>query len=273
MTRRIGWVAFVAGAWIAAGGRGVAAPPASPPTSTATTAAGAPEIPIYAFREWLLYNNAGWTLLERGDYARAEQKFHAAIKAVWPYRVRHSRLLARTYLDLARVLYHEGRSAEAEPLAQWALTVRENHPTTKVDSLFQGVYTLGLIHEAQQHYAESETLLRRAVALQETAIGNDHDQTAVTLDHLATVCRDQGKNSEAESLYKRVVAIREKNKPETNLDLADTEQKYAVLLRRLNRADEAKMWEARALTIRDNVATLNARARPRQATPTRRLGF
>jgi len=91
------------------------------------------------------------------------------------------------------VLYHQGRAADAEPLAKWVMEVRETHPSTKVDSLFQSVYTLGLIHEAQRHYSESEKLLRRALALQETAIGKDSVQTAVTLHHLAAVAATRGK--------------------------------------------------------------------------------
>ena len=66
---------------------------AAPPS---TAAAPAPEIPDHVFREWLLYNNAGWMYLERGNYAMAEQKFHAAIRAVWFRRRHHPRLLART---------------------------------------------------------------------------------------------------------------------------------------------------------------------------------
>jgi len=34
----------------------------------------------------------------------------------------------------------------------------------------------------------------------------------------------------------------------------------------MNRSDEAESWDARALAIRDTIATLNTQARPRQAT-------
>src|SRR4051794_29453048 len=143
MTRRAPWSALLAGILIVGGS--AAAPPVNSPAPTGALTAGAPEIPVHALREWLYFNNLGWRYLEAGSYPQAERNFQAAVKAVWPYRIRHPRLLARTYLDLARVLYHEGRAADAEPLAKWVLEVRETHPTTKVDSLFQSVYTLGLI--------------------------------------------------------------------------------------------------------------------------------
>src|SRR3954447_7637906 len=93
-------------------------------------AAGAEEIPIRILQDWQYFNNTAWAYLNNGDYAKAEQRFKMAIEVIGPFQTSDQRLLARSYADLARVLYHQGRYADAEPLAKWALSVRESQPKT-----------------------------------------------------------------------------------------------------------------------------------------------
>src|SRR4051794_41619857 len=108
------------------------------------TAPGA-EIPIEAIRDWAYQNDRGWRALLREEYPRAEEAFREAIRAILPYDVRDRRLLARSYGDLARVLYHEGQYAQAEPLARWSLLVREAHPKLNPDAVYQSLYLLAAI--------------------------------------------------------------------------------------------------------------------------------
>ncbi len=108
----------------------------------------AAEIPIGVLSNWSRYNNDGWQALSQRRYGRAEQYFRLAIEEVRPYSKDDRRLLARSYSDLARVFYHQGRYADAEPLSRWALSVREAQPKPNPDALFQNLYTLALIHIA-----------------------------------------------------------------------------------------------------------------------------
>jgi tetratricopeptide (TPR) repeat protein len=227
-------------------------------------AARAEDIPIGALRDWAFYNDVGWRNLKKGNYAKAEESFNLAIHTIRSYQG-DQRLLARSYADLARVLYHERRYTEAEPLAKWALTVREAHSRVKPASVFQSLYVLALIHRAEHHYGESELLMRRALVLQEKGVGPDDANIALTLDQLAEICREQGKYREAEPLYQRAMSIHEQRSPDENLDLAESAGHYASFLRQTNRPDEAQDLEARASTIRDTVATKAARARARGA--------
>ena len=57
---------------------------------------------------------------------------------------------------------------------------------------------------------EAEPLLRRALAIQEAALGPDHPNTAYSLSNLALVLRDLGRVAEAEPLLIRALAIRER---------------------------------------------------------------
>ena len=116
--------------------------------------------------------------------------------------------------------WHNGHFRCAKPT--------KNSPPTAV---FQCLYTLGLIRSAQEHHADAEPLLERALAIQEKAVGRDHVNTTLILEPLAIVYREQGKLDKAESLYLRTIAIHERMTPGENLALAETAEKYAVLLR------------------------------------------
>ena len=143
--------------------------------------------------------------------------------------------MARSYCELARVLYHQKRYADAEPLARWALSVRDSDKKARPDAVFQCVYTLALIQSAQKHYGEAERLFKRALALQEKNLGRDHINSNLILDQLATVYVEQAKYAEAEPLYLRSIAIDERKTPDENLELAETAEKYAASLRLMKR--------------------------------------
>ncbi len=220
-------------------------------------------IPIDAVRNWMWYIDHGLADLEHGAADLAASRFIRAIHELEPYPSANRRLMARTYCELARALHQQARYAEAEPLAKWALSVREADRDARPWAVFECLFTLGAIHSAQKHYADAEPLFRRALALQELVLPAGDVNTLTTLDALARVLREQGKYSEAESLYCRVVAILERFTPDENVDLAYTAEQYAVNLRRMNRADEAQSWEAHALKIREAVAAEQVRARAR----------
>jgi tetratricopeptide (TPR) repeat protein len=132
------------------------------------------DVPLLTLDYWMWYNEHGWRDIERGRYDRAEQQFNMAIKEIRPYWPANRRLMARTYCDLARVLYYQERYAEAEPLAKWALSVRDADKKATPDLLFQGLYTLASIQLAQEHYADAEPHFKRALAIQEKELTGGH---------------------------------------------------------------------------------------------------
>ena len=226
----------------------------------------AQNVPLAALDNWMWFNENGWKDLENGRYDRAEAKFRRAIKELEPYAPANRKLMARTYCDLARVFYYQQRYADAEPLAKWALAVRDADKKSSSDSIFQSLFTLASIQTAQEHYTDAEPLFKRALALQEKELTASHVNTLVTLERLAFVLRSQGKHHEADPLYRRAIAIHERKTPEENLELADVIDQYVILLRRMHRLDEAEQWQARALKIRDTAASKAVRAKANQAT-------
>jgi tetratricopeptide (TPR) repeat protein len=214
-----------------------------------------------ALREWLRYTEDAANFLNKGDYVKAEQRLNLAIKEIRPFLPDTRHNMARSYCELARVLYHQKRYADAEPLAKWALSVRESDKKARPESVFQCVYTFALIQSALKHHGEAESLFKRSLALQEENLGPDHINSNLILNQLATVYVEQEKYTDAEPLYVRSIAIHERKNPAENLDLAETAEKYAALLRLMNRSDDAARWNARARSIRDTVAAKEARAR------------
>ena len=67
--------------------------------------------------------------------------------------------------------------------------------------------TWPVVYETQGKYADAEALYKRALAIREKALGQDHPDVARTLNNLAVVYKDQGKYADAEGLYKRALAI------------------------------------------------------------------
>jgi tetratricopeptide (TPR) repeat protein len=223
--------------------------------SPGSTAAFAGDTHLRALRYWMQATGEAAAAFQRGDDARAQERLTAAIAEIRPYLPETQGIMARTYCELARVLYHQRRYAEAEPLARWALSVRDSDNMARPDAVFQCVYVFALIELALKHYAEAEPLLKRALVLQEHNLGPQHINSVVILDELARVCAEQAKFSAAESLYQRSIAIQERETGGENLDLAATADQYASLLARMKRFEYAKQWHARALAIRDKVAS------------------
>jgi Tetratricopeptide repeat len=223
--------------------------------SPGATAAFAGDTHLRALRYWMQATGEAAAAFQKGDDARAQERLTAAIAEIRPYLPETRGIMARTYCELARVLYHQRRYAEAEPLARWALSVRDSDNQARPDAVFQCVYVLALIEAALKHHAMAEPLLKRALVLQEQNLGRDHIDSAVIVDELALVCAERAKYSEAESLYLRSIAIQERETGGENLDLAATADRYASLLARMRRFDDAKHWHARAFAIREKVAS------------------
>ncbi len=237
-------------------------------TIAAASSVRGDDVPSRALRDWQYYNNTGWLAFRRNELALAEHRFQRAIETIRPFAAESAALLARSYSDLAWVLYKEDRFAEAQPLAVWALTVRDKLPKTKTEAICQSLYSLALIHRGQRHYREAEPLLERALAIHEASLGGaEHPAAAVILDVLAGIYRDQGKYDEAEPLYKRALAIRERYYPDENLQLAESLEHYVVYLRPIKRDEETKEFLDRARAIREAVAS-----RASRTTATRRSG-
>ena len=60
---------------------------------------------------------------------------------------------------------------------------------------------LALTYKTLARYTEAEPLYRRAIEIDEKALGKDHPDVATAYNNLASLLEDQGKYAEAEPLY------------------------------------------------------------------------
>ncbi len=154
-------------------------------------------------------------------------------------------------------LRNRGQYREAEPLMQYALTIRETtygrgHPST--DFLLDN---LAILYADQGKDEEAELLYQRALAIKEKALGPEHPATATTLNNLAVLYKNQGKYEEAEPLYRRALAIKEKVLGPEHPDTATTLNNLALLYSVQGKDEEAKPLYQRALAIREKVFGLD----------------
>jgi tetratricopeptide (TPR) repeat protein len=159
------------------------------------------------FSDWNFANTAGQLALRRGDLNLASRRFHTAIAIARPAVSSDPRLLARSYNDLALVLVLQGRASEAEPLAEWALTVREQW--FGKDSLHAALtlHILAQIASVRLQYSRAQAYLERAIAVWQDKLGADNLQMAIGLNDLATVYSLQRKFDQAESTFRRVLKM------------------------------------------------------------------
>jgi tetratricopeptide (TPR) repeat protein len=176
----------------------VAQSPASPPVKT---------LSFREFSDWHFAYNSALRAFWRGDLEIASLRFRSAIAIARPAAESDPRPLARTYTDFALVLLQQGRARDAEPLAEWALKVREERFGKDSLQASSTVHVLALLASAQTQFARSEALLGRALAIWEKELGPDHPRTALGLLDLATLYSLQRKYQSAEVLFRRILEI------------------------------------------------------------------
>jgi tetratricopeptide (TPR) repeat protein len=105
-------------------------------------------------------------------------------------------------------------------------------------------------HHARAAWAAAEPLYRRALAINEKALGPEHPDLATRLNNLAGLYLATGRYGEAEPLYRRAMAILDKSLPSDHPNLAVVRENYAPVLDELGRREEAAELWAQATAIR-----------------------
>jgi CHAT domain-containing protein/Flp pilus assembly protein TadD len=161
-------------------------------------------------------------------------------------------------INKAFALYQAGKSAEAIPLGQQALAIREkllgpDHPD--VAMVLDG---LGSLYEKEGRYSEAEPLYKRALTIREKAFGpnhRDHFLVAQSLNSLAVLYDHEGRSAEAEPLNQRALAIFEETLGLDNFAVANSLNNLAVLYDHQGHTSEAEPLYNQALAIYDKLDT------------------
>jgi tetratricopeptide (TPR) repeat protein len=146
-------------------------------------------------------------------------------------------------------LSSQGRSAEALPLQQRALRIREaalgpDHPDVATD-----LNNVGGVLSDLGRSAEALPLQQRALRIREAALGPDDPDVATDLSYVGRVLSDLGRSAEALPLHQRALRIREAalgpDHPYVAVDLNNVGR----ALLDLGRSAEALPLQQRALRI------------------------
>ena len=174
-----------------------------------------------------ILNSLGWANFQLGNFQEAARDLEQAIKLL-PDNLDVAKHLGDAYVKLGRAddaknllsavqnriaanqlnqkvdgLYQTGKYAEAIPLAQQVLAIREKALGPDDPDVATALNTLAILYINQGRYADAEPSVKRALAIYEKALGPDHPSVAMALNNLATLYYNQGRYAEAEPLFKR----------------------------------------------------------------------
>src|ERR1700737_4967684 len=82
-------------------------------------------------------------------------------------------------------LYNAGRYADAIPIAQQVLAIREKALGHDHPDVASSLNNLAELYDEQGRYADAEPLYQRSLAIREKALGRDHPAVATSLNNLA----------------------------------------------------------------------------------------
>ncbi len=155
---------------------------------------------------------------------------------------------AALFTEVGIAASYQGKYAEAEPLLQRALVIREEQLGTEHPDTASSLNNLAVLYFKQGKYAEAESLYQQALAIREERLGAQHPDTAQSLNNLAVLYKNQGKYEQAEPLYQRSLAIWEErgtSHPDTAMSLSN----LALLYINQGKYEQAEPLFKRALAI------------------------
>src|SRR5205085_1184787 len=156
----------------------------------------------------------------------ANQAFPELQVAIWP---QYERLLSHAQVCLGLITQYQFEFSQAARL---------------LDLAGSYLYERG-------RYAEADPFLQRALKIREKALGHEHLDTAICLNHLGQLSHAQGKYEQAEAFYQRAFEIREKILGPEHLETATILYNLAVLHQAQGKYEQAEALYQRALRIRE----------------------
>lgn len=200
----------------------------------------------------ILLNNKAALHLQRGEYAKAEELFKAALQE-HETKLDESGDVAAVLSNLGEVYRLTGRFDEAEATYTKALQLREkefgpDHATTaNTLNAFACLYLdLGQSQAAEQTAS-------RAVAIREHAGQTSDSQFAAMLHNLGEAKRRLKKLEAAESLFERSLKIRQKIGGSESSDYASSLHHIGAVRQDQGRLDESFELYRQALSIRSKL--------------------
>jgi CHAT domain-containing protein len=148
-------------------------------------------------------------------------------------------------------LYLAGRYAEAIPLAQRVLELREKALGPAHPDVALSLNNLAVLYDSTAQPVKAEPLYQRSLAIREKALGPAHPDVALSLNNLAVLYEATGQYAKAKPLMQRSLAIREKALGPEHPDVALSLNSLAVLYEATGQYAKAEPLMQRSLAIRE----------------------
>jgi len=148
-------------------------------------------------------------------------------------------------------LYQQGRYAEALPLAQRALALREKALGAEHPDVAISLNNLAGLCQSLGDDTKAEPLYQRALAIEEKAFGPEHPAVVESLNNLTVLYLYRGDHARAQPLCRRALAIQEKALGPDHPVVATSLNNLAENLKAAGKNALAEPLYRRALTIRE----------------------
>lgn len=159
--------------------------------------------------------------------------------------------------EVARYFYYYTQHANALPLFQRALTIREKGLGPEHPQIADSLSLLGHITYSLGQYADATLFYQRAFVLYEKIYGPEHPSALRAQYHIARLYRRQGQYTEAADLYQKVLSLQESTQGPEHPRTIETLQQLAELYRRQGRHAETLPLLAKVLNSQKNILDTN----------------
>ena len=194
------------------------------------------------------------------DRDQAGLRIHRLVQAI--IRNRLAPADQRQWAMIALVLVRAALSDSPDRVEAWPLSARllphalaaaenaarvDTAASLRADVLQQ----IGIYLQSRAEYQQAEQVLKEALSVRETVLGNHHPDTLTSLETLARVLQAQADLDGACTLHERLLAIREAQFGTEHLETAKSFRELAGVLHDLSDLNAARSLHEQALAIRE----------------------
>ena len=199
---------------------------------------------------WETQNEAGRRFFGRGDFARAEQAFAAAIREAEQLGAADLRL-ATSLANLAQLKLRQKKHDDAERLFRRSLQIRETALGPDHASLVQTVNGLAAVCYARGDIDAAEPLFQRALSITERRLGAQHPDIVTSLNSLARIAFKRNDYGAAGPLLERLLVMKESTVGPDHPESAPILGSLVKVRCAEGALDEAERLARRVVTIRE----------------------
>lgn len=200
---------------------------------------------------WETQNEAGRRFFGRGDFARAEQAFVAAIREAEQLGAVDLRL-ATSLANLAQLKLRQRSHDEADRLFRRSLQIRETALGPDHASLVQTVNGLAAVCYARGDIDAAEPLFQRALSITERRLGAQHPDIVTSLNSLARIAFKRNDYAAAGPLLERLLMLKESTVGSDHPEAAPILGSLVKVRCAEGALDEAERLARRVVTIRES---------------------